>query len=34
VRVFTGSIEKVIKWEKMKEISAVLFEVIGEKTVY
>ena len=33
LRVLTGSIEKAIKWEKMKEISALLFEVIGEKTV-
>jgi hypothetical protein len=32
--VLTGSIDKAIKWEKTKDISAVLFEVIGEETVY
>jgi hypothetical protein len=32
--VLTGSIEKAIKWEKIKDVSAVLFEVIGEKTIY
>jgi hypothetical protein len=31
--VLTGTIEKAIKWEKTKDISAILFEVIGEKTI-
>jgi hypothetical protein len=34
LRVLTGSIDKIIKWEKIKESSAVLFEVIGEETIY
>jgi hypothetical protein len=34
MRVLAGSIDKIIKWEKIKESSPVLFEVIGEETIY
>jgi hypothetical protein len=30
LRVLTGSIDKIIKWEKIIETSVVLFEVVGE----
>jgi hypothetical protein len=33
LRVLTGSIDKIIKWEKIKESSTVLFEVIGEEII-